>query len=188
MESVQIKQSVSRSSIYRAWMSSKKYVFDTSVFIQLQSFLEDFGYEIIDLPHSKLLRGYSTTLNIIADAINLKKCYVTESVIKEVVAAEEKGKLWNGTSRFIRKYFGIIDNKSPLPVGEKLKELLNKSGDTRKYEERQYKLVWDSMKLVGMNVDVFLLTSSDELSDLGEANEIVAVDMWHIGSHIGIFV
>lgn len=188
MESTQVKQSVSRSSIYKAWMSSKKYVFDTSVFIQLQSFLEDFGYEIIDLPHSRLLRGYSSTLNVIADAINLKKSYVTESVIKEVLAAEEKGKLWKGTSRFIKEYFGIIDNKNSVANGENPKELLNKSGDTKQYEERQYKLVWDSMKLVGGNVDVFLLTVDDELSELCEANEIVAVNMWHLASHVGVFV
>jgi len=182
MESTQVKQSVSRSSIYKARMTARKYVFDTPTFILLQSYLEDFGYEIIDIPHSKLLRERCKALGVIANALRLKMCYVTESVMKEVLAEEEKGKLWNGTSQFIKQHFGIIDNERELAVEKDLRGLLNKSDDARLYEVRQYKLVWDSMKLVGGNTDVFILTPDDKLSDLGIANELIVMSLWNVGT------
>lgn len=176
---------ISRSSIYRAKMTSqhekKFFVFDTSTFLILQSYLEDYGYEIIDLPISKLLKERSEALRAIADAINLKMCYVTKNILNEILEEEEKGAIRKGTARFIEQYFNVIDNEAPLPEDETWENMLRARTDEKEYPEKYYKLIWDSMKLLEGNImNVFIVTLIEDFITLGHANEIEVVSPWRI--------
>lgn len=157
------------------------YIFDTPTFKMLQSYVEDYGYEIIDIPFSKHLKERNEALRVIANAINFRKCYVTQKILEEITLEEEKGTIRNGTSSFVKDYFGVVENEDVLPEGKNWKDVLNADNDEKDYEDCHYKLIWDAMKFSGgEHSKVFIVTPKKDFIELGKANDIEIVNPWKI--------
>ncbi len=151
------------------------YLLETSTFFELDKYTSERGYYISDIIYGGM--PLNDAFSTLAEAIKTRRCYVTEEILREVIHAEQDGKLRRGVSEFIEEDIGIWSCQKLSP--DEFEKLMSKEDidNEKTYKPKYYNLVWNAVCLADIREgEVIIVTSNKKITSLARANQIEIVN------------
>lgn len=117
-------------------------------------------------------------MRILGEAINARRCAVTEECFEEIKFAEKSGKLQEGVTQFVDECMLRYDNHLELPP---ISSMLNAEDikENRTYKDKHYKLTWDAACLADERcAEVYIITLSQKFTNLAKAQGVEVCSLW----------